>query len=262
LVVAISVKKCKVSAARSELDAMDSYACRVELTQLGQVFGKPLPGRERGNASSIRERFTMRHHLWVGLPLVWLLLATPTMAGAVLVFDENGGGFATSAGASFPLTSFFPIVEPISGVATLAYDIAGSPAVGLIPSPGDVVITEPNSTNQSNSDLLRFSNQGLVYVFSDAETSEPLDKADVGVPTPMEPFITVVETGLNGLPYGEGFNGILYTPGPTDPGFVPGGITYEFISDGSVPEPATLVSLGIGMAIVGSVCRKRRHQRG
>jgi hypothetical protein len=216
--------------------------------------------------SSMQEHFTMKYRLWVGLPLLCLLLATRTMAAGVpppvVVFDENGFGFVTVGATSFPLDSFFPLQEPTSKISTLAYDITGNAGIaGAIPKVGDVVITEPNVTPLADSDLLRFTNQGLVFVFSDVETSEPLAKADVGVPTPVEPFIRVTETGLLGLPYGEGFNGIEYTPGPTDPGFIPGGITYVFFSDGSVPEPGTVVSMGIGMTIVGLVCWRGRRRK-
>jgi hypothetical protein len=58
----------------------------------------------------------------------------------------------------------------------------------------------------------------------------------------------------------------VYTPGPTDPGFIafPNGdtITYKFYSDGSVPEPTTVVSMGAGMTIIALVLRLRLHPRG
>jgi hypothetical protein len=60
-----------------------------------------------------------------------------------------------------------------------------------------VIISEPGS--MSNSDVLRFEN-GLVSVFSDVESGEPLDKADVGLPTLVPTSTQVTETGLNGMP--------------------------------------------------------------
>jgi hypothetical protein len=173
-------------------------------------------------------------------------IVSPAMAGPVIVFDENGNGFID--GVASP---GFISTDPISGINTLTYNFGGVS--------GDVLVTEPNQPNAADSDLLRWIG-GALYVFSDVESGEPPGLADVGIPTQLQTnMLMATETGLFGNPYAEGLNGIVYTPLAGQPGDMGNGVTYIFVSDGSIPEPASMVVLGSGIAIVAlfSVLRRR-----
>jgi hypothetical protein len=58
----------------------------------------------------------------------------------------------------------------------------------------------------------------------------------------------------------EGNNGAIYTPSPGQPGYDPGFLpTYNFVSDGVVPEPGTAMLLALGgPALVAAAQRRRR----
>src|SRR5262245_30345514 len=127
-------------------------------------------------------------------------------------------------------------VEPVSGLSTLFFP--GNPFFGNF---GDIVLREPGKTNNV-SDILRFSNNGFLYFFSDQSTNEPPEPGVLAdgpfpqlIPGPLFFTETGPEAGPNGL-FG-------YTAFPLDiggnPAF-PGGITYDFFSDGVVPEPNAL----------------------
>ncbi len=77
--------------------------------------------------------------------------------------------------------------------------------------------------------------------------------ADTGLPTVLINPVFLNEVGP------EGNNGAIYTPDPGAPGSVAGAvITYNIISDSSVPEPNTLALavLGAGLLVI---TLKRRH---
>jgi len=131
--------------------------------------------------------------------------------------------------------------EPLSGIPTLFFP--GSPVFANL---GDIVLLEPPATNFS--DVLRFSSDGFLHFFSDQGFNEPPEPgvlADGPLPQliPGPRFFT--ETGPEGGP-----NGLFgYTAFPLDIGgspAYPGGITYDFISDGMIPEPNALMLGGLG----------------
>lgn len=147
-------------------------------------------------------------------------------------------------------------LEPISGFSTLYFP--GSPVVANL---GDIVLLEPPATNFS--DVVRFSTDGFLHFFSDQGFNEPPEPgvlADGPFPQliPGPRFFT--ETGPEGGP-----NGLFsYTAFPLDiggdPAF-PGGITYDFVSDGVVPEPNALMLSTVG-GMLWALRLRRQHARG
>jgi hypothetical protein len=187
-----------------------------------------------------------RSHILAVALFAWI--PSPGMAGPMIIFDEFGNGFVN--GASSP---GFVATDPLNATATLAYAFAGIS--------GDVLVTEPNATNGAPSDLLRFVRNQL-FVYSDVEIGQPfLGPPDEGVPqVGQSNFVSVPETGLFGMPYTDDANSIVYTPLPGQPGDMGNGVTYVFFSDGSVPEPASMVLMCSGIALVAVVLPwRRRH---
>jgi PEP-CTERM motif len=185
----------------------------------------------------------MKKRLGYGLALALSILFTSSaMAGPVITFDENG----KVTGATF--LGLLP--DPLSGIVTVTYGVAGVS--------GDLLLIEPTG---DQSDLLRFIG-GEVFVFSDFEPGEPNPAlADVGLPPTFQTNLLIMtETGLNGNPYTEDQNGIVYTPMAGQPGDMGNGVTYVFISD-AIPEPASIVMMGTGVAIVSAFWRWRRGRR-
>jgi len=131
---------------------------------------------------------------------------------------------------------------------------------------GDLVLQEPGG---GESDLIRWNDNRLVF-YSDIGDDNADDSADIGLPSARWPNeISATEVGLDitfegpvVVPYSEnGTNGFLYTPSSSEPG----GNTihsensqpfYIFISD--VPEPGTVTLVGLGLAGLLAVIRRRK----
>jgi len=177
--------------------------------------------------------------------------------GAIIInFDENGVGTVTSpALGTVPLRSFGKGVDPVdpaNGLLPLIYDVAGTPGVGIVPFFGDILLHEPAAPTGVVSDLLRFTDQGLLVVYSDLEAGEPNPPlADVGIPVLRQANVlnleeTGPENGVNGL-----FN---YAPIFPQPGAIATDqAIYNFTSD--VPEPATFALFGLLVPILA----RRQH---
>ena len=148
--------------------------------------------------------------------------------------------------------------DTISGITTLAYFLPYSPVSG------DVVLIgpEPGNTN-AISDVLRFenagTNEGFLFFFSDVSTNDPADSlADVGLPQLGQlPTIFISEIGP------EGNNGAAYLAAVGGPGsllFPAAPVQYNFISDGVIPEPASLLlgTLGGGLLLLSNQRRRNR----
>jgi hypothetical protein len=173
-----------------------------------------------------------------------IVAAHPAMAQIQVNIDENGGGTYSFLGThnwgGFVTKSSPPVYHLEAAFAAVT-----PPGPNPIVFPGDVIVNEV-ATAQISSDLLRFGTNGDLTVFSDIEANEPppLDLADVGVPAPGPNAVILPETSPTGGPPVEGgVNGLFgYQPGPGMPGAAGGtvgSITYNFYSDGSVPEPST-----------------------
>ena len=200
-----------------------------------------------------------RMQLLLGVVIALGFCRRSVQAQFTINFDENGKGFIQTTAGTQPLQSLGNIVDPFdpgNGLMPLAYNLAAA-IPGVVPSAGDIDLIEPPAATGVHSDLLRWT-QGLLLVYSDtAESGETPDLADVGLPTARQmPLLTLPETGPE-----NGLNGLFgYMPNAGDPGFYPvppGPVTYNFISDRAVPEPATcllLVCGSLGLALI----RRRR----
>jgi hypothetical protein len=211
----------------------------------------------------------MRRMLWglTAFGLVLVGLAGPARAGPIITVDENGVGSLDFR----PNGGFFPLVgmlQPDPGPgglpAVLTYNLLGPPALVA----GDVLLIDPDT--RTFLDVVRFNPAGTggnpAYPASLVFYSDDIDGFDSLGDTSSPPsafytnLVRIDEVG------DEINNGAVYTPGPADPGFVPGfSVTYVLISDGSgplaAPEPASLVLLSLGgLCLVGVRTWHRRRR--
>ncbi len=179
---------------------------------------------------------------------VLAMMVSGASAQAIPVsIDEMGNG--NIAGAPFP--GVMGLDPGPGGLVTLLY--VPPPGVGFVP--GDVLIFEPGPGMDVLSDVVRFNLNGPVAFYSDNSDPDPAPQlADVGFPAAFLPnTVQLMEVGP------EGNNGVIYTPTPNQPGFVPGfAVTYTIISD-PVPEPGTIALLaGGGLGLAAFAWRRRK----
>jgi hypothetical protein len=133
---------------------------------------------------------------------------------------------------------------------------------------GDLLLHEPGG---AESDLIRWNNNATLVFYSDIpiEPGEIPNDADIGLPGQFYPGngVSVTETGLvlnpvpMMVPYSEnGMNGYIYVPTVGQPGYNAGNpgnpATYIIISD--IPEPSTVMLVGLSLAGLLSVIRRRK----
>ncbi|HEV3167535.1 MAG TPA: PEP-CTERM sorting domain-containing protein, partial [Isosphaeraceae bacterium] len=148
----------------------------------------------------------------------------------VISIDENGN---SNIGPGFFSTD--PGPGGLPGVLTYTLPFPGVQ--------GDVVLLDAGVT----LDVIRFNGNGTALFYSD-NTDGFDSKADTPSP-PGQLYANVVRIPEVGP---EGNNGATYTPLPGQPGFDPtAAVTYNFVSDGSLPEPSSLVLLSSGFGLLG-----------
>ena len=193
-----------------------------------------------------------------GIFLVTALASSGVRADAVsetVTVDENGNGSITNPSGTTPLVGTLMPDPSSNNVIPGGMNLVLVYPLPFLIIPGDVVLTEPGTTEPANSDLIRFvlnpnsaatNPTGLLLFYSElGGPGEVGDLADRGVPPafvapPVSP-ITLAEVGPEAGP-----NGVIYTPGTiqgfVEPGStgVAGEVTYNIISDpAGVPLPTS-----------------------
>jgi hypothetical protein len=164
----------------------------------------------------------------------------------VIQVDENGHLIIAGNPASPGVRG----VDPISGSPALVYFL---PFAG---NPGDLLLfatNEPPQTSQL-SDIVRFDGNGNMYFFSLQHGSNDNDLADVPVlPPPITPNAVVNETSLGGLNHG------LWTPFTTGIGGDPTNPSIAYIVTSEIPEPGTVILVGLGLVTLLAIGRRRQR---
>jgi len=164
--------------------------------------------------------------------------------GTVFEFDEFGNGIIDTNGVVTTMKSHLS-ADPTGGIVgspVLIYDL------GTAVGPGDVLFTEPGVVVAVQfTDMFRFyddqDNQGHLIFYSD-NVGGADSPADVGIPN-SDTNLVFSESGVEG-----GFQWCTFTPEG-------GGVIYEGLSDGVLPEPASMTVLGLGVI---ALIRRRKSR--
>jgi hypothetical protein len=179
--------------------------------------------------------------------------AAVTIASWTMNFDENGNGSITLVYNGAPtVTQAFNgslMNDPSSSLGqVLTWNFATLPGFVIGNwSEGDGLILDPTAGAAVTSDLLRFAdaaggtsgNNFSLMMFYSADVGGGL-LADTGLPSVHGTFVDATEDATGHF---------IYSPSPN---------VYNGFS-GAIPEPATFALLGIGLAAVGLIARRRKY---
>lgn len=197
-----------------------------------------------------------------------LISSTPASAqvatGGTITVDENGNGTATGGGSqAVTLTSGVGTDPGPGGLQNVLYYSLTTDLTGVV---GDVYLQDLINDQLVTLDVIRFNPgppgetalPGTIFFYSDN-----IDGLDNLGDTPGPPggaydnTVTLRETGIEGVG-----DGAFYTPTANQPGYIAGkSITYLFVSDSAVPEPATWAMMLLGFGGIGVAMRGRRRRQ-
>jgi hypothetical protein len=192
-------------------------------------------------------RICSRFSILMVVPLLFVSTARG-QAGPLITIDEFGHGNVNGVPLQFQISP-----DPGPGGLPQVLNYFPLPFAGV---QGDVRMQDPLEQNLF-LDVIRFNGDGRIFFYSDN-----LDGFDAPADTPSPPasFYTNVALIQEQGPEG-GFQDAFYSPQPGQPGFDPSLPTYHFVSDGVVPEPASLSLLIAGIfaaACYGCVRQSRK----
>jgi hypothetical protein len=176
----------------------------------------------------------------------------------ITIFENGTGTIQFPGNPASPFPGVLAADPGPGGLASaLTFNLGGPPSLVA----GDLLLQESLGGMVVLSDVVRFNPAGTspgypasVVFYSDTDDL-PLLLADKGLPTAN--YANTVSP-LEG-PLVNGWNGFVYTPTSSQPGFVSGfGVTYTIVSD--VPEPAStsLLAIAAGMLFAGRRWLKAR----